>query len=87
MQKYIKMLNVFFKSCSNILKKTLVILIRIYRAMISPYLPGQCRFTPTCSHYSEEAIMKYGVAKGGFLSIKRVAKCHPFHPGGYDPVP
>ena len=48
---------------------------------------GMCRFTPTCSAYAKEAISKYGVLKGGYLTFKRLFKCHPFHPGGYDPVP
>ena len=48
---------------------------------------GMCRFTPTCSAYAQEAISKYGVWKGGYLTTKRLFKCHPFHPGGYDPVP
>lgn len=67
--------------------KTLIIaLIRLYRYMISPLLPNSCRFTPSCSEYSLEAVNKYGVLKGSYLSLKRILKCHPFHPGGYDPV-
>lgn len=54
--------------------------------MISPLLGANCRFTPTCSTYSIQAIEKYGAIKGLFLSIKRIIKCHPFHPGGYDPL-
>jgi putative membrane protein insertion efficiency factor len=68
--------------------KTLVLaLIRAYRLLLSPLLPPACRFTPTCSEYSYEAIARYGVLKGGRLSIRRLLRCHPFHPGGYDPVP
>lgn len=65
----------------------LIGLIRFYRRFISPLLPPSCRFYPTCSAYALEAIRKYGALKGGFLAVKRILKCHPFHPGGYDPVP
>ncbi|MBM3210989.1 membrane protein insertion efficiency factor YidD [Candidatus Poribacteria bacterium] len=61
-------------------------LIHIYSKYISPFLPPSCRFYPTCSQYAQEAISRYGVIKGGWLSMKRISKCHPFHPGGYDPV-
>ena len=62
-------------------------LIRLYQMTLSRVLPPSCRFTPSCSHYGYEAIAKYGAIKGGWLAIKRVARCHPFNPGGYDPVP
>ena len=61
-------------------------LIRFYQLFISPLFPPTCRFYPTCSQYAIEAIQKKGVLRGVFLAIKRIAKCHPFHPGGYDPV-
>ena len=64
----------------------LIFLIRLYRVCISPLLGANCRFTPTCSAYAIEAIQKKGVIKGIWLSIKRIGKCHPFHPGGHDPV-
>lgn len=68
--------------------KTLAIyLIRFYQKAISPLLGPHCRFYPTCSQYALEAIQKYGFFKGGFLAAKRIAKCQPFHKGGYDPVP
>jgi putative membrane protein insertion efficiency factor len=69
------------------IKRIFIFLIRIYKILISPFLPQSCRFTPTCSGYSVEAIERYGVIKGIFLGLKRILKCHPFHPGGYDPVP
>lgn len=62
-------------------------LIRIYQKWISPFKPPTCRFVPTCSTYAFEAIKKYGVIKGGWLALKRIAKCHPLHPGGIDRVP
>lgn len=62
-------------------------IIRFYQLFISPLTPPTCRFYPTCSHYSLEAISKFGVVRGGWLSAKRIARCGPWHPGGYDPVP
>lgn len=66
--------------------KVLIWAIRGYQRLISPLLPRQCRFYPTCSEYSVMALQKYGLAKGGILALKRILKCHPFHPGGYDPI-
>ena len=68
------------------MKKTLIFIINIYRKFISPIKSGKCRFYPTCSEYAVQAVEKYGAAKGMLMVIKRVLKCHPFHPGGYDPV-
>ena len=62
-------------------------LIRGYQRFISPALPPACRFTPSCSQYALEAVTRYGIARGGWLSLRRLARCHPFHPGGPDPVP
>lgn len=67
--------------------KFFIFLIRVYQVCISPLKPSCCRFYPTCSHYTIEAIRRYGVIKGGYLGVKRILKCHPFHKGGYDPVP
>jgi putative membrane protein insertion efficiency factor len=68
-------------------KKLLISLIRLYQVAISPLKPPSCRFYPTCSHYGMEAVERFGAFKGGWLTIKRILKCHPFHPGGFDPVP
>ena len=68
------------------LKKIFTFLITVYQK-ISRLTPPVCRFTPTCSEYMKQAIQKYGVLKGGWLGIKRICRCHPFNPGGYDPVP
>jgi putative membrane protein insertion efficiency factor len=62
-------------------------LIRIYQLLISPLLPASCRFEPSCSHYGYEAISRYGIFRGGWLAVKRIGRCHPLNPGGYDPVP
>jgi putative membrane protein insertion efficiency factor len=62
-------------------------LIRIYQRFISPLFPPTCRFEPSCSHYGYEAISRYGLLQGGWLAVKRISRCHPFNPGGYDPVP
>ena len=70
------------------MKHILLTLIRFYRKTISPYTPATCRFTPTCSQYAYEAISKYGVLKGGWLALRRLCRCHPFHKGDpFDPVP
>ena len=61
-------------------------MIKFYRKYISPLFPAKCRFYPTCSQYALEAVTKYGAIKGSFLTVKRLLKCHPFHPGGYDPL-
>ncbi len=68
------------------MKSILILLIKFYRKFISPLLGSNCRFQPTCSQYSLSAIEKYGAIKGVKLSFKRIIKCHPFHPGGFDPL-
>jgi putative membrane protein insertion efficiency factor len=62
-------------------------LIRFYKLAVSPHLPPACRFYPTCSAYAEAAVKKYGAARGLYLALRRLLRCHPFHAGGYDPVP
>lgn len=62
-------------------------LIRLWQLTFSRILPPSCRFVPSCSQYGYEAISRYGFVRGGWLAVKRVARCHPFNPGGYDPVP
>ncbi|MCH1595459.1 MAG: membrane protein insertion efficiency factor YidD [Flavobacteriaceae bacterium] len=64
-----------------------ILLVRVYQLLISPLTPASCRFTPTCSTYSIEALKKYGPIKGGWLAIKRISSCHPWGKSGYDPVP
>jgi putative membrane protein insertion efficiency factor len=61
--------------------------VRAYQALVSPLLPSSCRYYPTCSQYAVEALGRYGFVKGSWLAARRVARCHPFHPGGFDPVP
>ena len=69
------------------MKVVLLFLIRFYRGFLSPLKPPSCRYIPTCSEYAMIAVEKYGAAKGSFLAIKRILRCHPFHNGGYDAVP
>jgi putative membrane protein insertion efficiency factor len=69
------------------MKHIALLLIRLYQMTFSRVLPPSCRFTPSCSVYGYQAIEKYGVFKGGWLAIKRIGRCNPFNPGGYDPVP
>lgn len=69
------------------MKQLLLILLRAYQLFISPIIGPRCRFAPSCSHYAQEAIRIHGSLKGSGLAAKRLCKCHPWHPGGYDPVP
>jgi putative membrane protein insertion efficiency factor len=64
-----------------------ILLITAYQKLLSPMLPRSCRFYPSCSEYAKQAIQKYGIVKGGWLALKRIARCHPGNPGGLDPVP
>ncbi|MBD1868454.1 membrane protein insertion efficiency factor YidD [Oculatella sp. FACHB-28] len=69
------------------MKTLLIFLVRGYQLLISPLFPPTCRFQPTCSQYAIEAIAQHGALRGGWLAAQRILRCHPFHPGGYDPVP
>ena len=64
-----------------------IALIRLYQRWISPGIPPSCRFYPSCSEYAAQAVQRHGLAWGGWLALRRLLRCHPFHPGGYDPVP
>lgn len=64
-----------------------VLLIRAYQLVVSPWLGNRCRFHPSCSEYSMEALRRHGLLRGLWLGVRRVGRCHPWHPGGYDPVP
>jgi len=69
------------------LKRALIAIIQLYRALVSPLFPPSCRFQPTCSQYAIEAVERFGIIQGSWLAVKRILRCHPLHPGGYDPVP
>lgn len=69
------------------MKHILLGLIRAYQYFISPILPRSCRFFPSCSEYALEAVTRYGGVRGGWLAVRRLLRCHPFHPGGIDPIP
>lgn len=67
--------------------RPLIFMIRLYQRLLSPLLGSSCRFTPSCSHYTCQALREYGVLHGTWLSARRLLRCHPWHPGGYDPLP
>ena len=69
------------------MRRALLAVIAAYRRLLSPLLGPRCRFAPSCSAYAQEAITEYGAVRGSWLAVRRLARCHPFHPGGYDPVP
>ena len=68
------------------MRKIMILLIKFYQKAISPFLGKRCRFYPTCSEYTKQAVEKYGALKGLYLGLVRILKCHPFHKGGYDPL-
>jgi uncharacterized protein len=69
------------------MRKIFIAFIRFYQYAISPYLPPHCRYTPTCSSYAVEAISRFGAFRGGWMALRRIGRCHPWHEGGYDPLP
>ncbi len=75
------------RSAYKLVGKTLYFIIRVYQCCISPFMVNSCRYYPSCSVYCRDSIHNFGPAKGCFLALKRLAKCHPFSRGGYDPVP
>ena len=82
-----KFFATLWSRCKRVAALPFIGAIRFYQCCISPLTPPACRFTPTCSQYTLEAIRKYGVVKGGWLGVKRIARCHPWGGSGYDPVP
>ncbi len=71
----------------QLITKAGLLLIRAYQLLVSPLIPSCCRFAPSCSHYAAEALARYGFWRGSYLSLWRLGRCHPFNPGGWDPVP
>lgn len=69
------------------MRHVLILLVRMYQVGLSPLLPASCRYYPSCSAYAITALEKHGAIRGAWLAVRRIARCHPFHPGGYDPVP
>jgi putative membrane protein insertion efficiency factor len=72
---------------ANLVREIFVLPIRFYQRFLSPFLPKRCRFYPSCSQYALQAILRYGVFRGSFLALRRLLRCGPWHPGGYDPLP
>lgn len=68
-------------------RQLLILLVRAYQVSLGPLLPATCRYTPSCSAYAIEALQRHGALRGGWMAARRIGRCHPFRPGGYDPVP
>lgn len=79
--------NELRRICRRVLTLPFIVLVRFYQLCISPLTPPSCRFTPTCSQYALEALRRHGLFRGGWLALRRIAKCHPWGGSGYDPVP
>lgn len=75
------------RSIEDLPRRGLAGVIRLYQLTVSRVLPPSCRFVPSCSQYAREAVLRHGALRGSWLALRRIAKCHPFHPGGFDPVP
>jgi putative membrane protein insertion efficiency factor len=71
----------------SLFARALLLMVRVYQLVLSPVLGGQCRFYPSCSHYTADCLRLHGGFKGSYLGLRRLLRCHPFNPGGYDPVP
>jgi uncharacterized protein len=76
-----------YRAIVKLLALPFILIIKVYQLIISPLFPSSCRYLPTCSHYTLEALKKYGLLKGGWLGLKRIFRCHPWGGSGYDPVP
>lgn len=87
LKKFLKEVILKYKNLNFMIKKIIFLCIKFYQKFISPFLGKNCRFIPTCSSYTYEAIEIHGIIKGLYLGIKRIMKCHPYNKGGYDPVP
>lgn len=81
------LLKNLLKKLTNLIKKLLLAMIWFYQRSISPSLPKSCRYIPTCSEYAKQALIKHGLFYGTYLAVRRILSCHPYSPGGYDPVP
>jgi len=86
-QNFKEIAKTVYKLIIKLLAFPFIIIIKFYQLVISPILPANCRYQPTCSHYTVEALKKHGLLKGGWLGIKRISRCHPWGSSGYDPVP
>ena len=71
----------------RVIARSIIVALRVYKRFVSPLLGPRCRFMPSCSEYAMEAVARHGAARGSWLAARRLARCHPFHPGGFDPVP
>ena len=78
---------VVVRAIAAVPRTALILLVRAYQVALSPLLPASCRYYPSCSAYAIEALERHGALRGGWLTLRRLARCHPFRPGGYDPVP